>query len=53
MDDYINYEIVDGQCSYCGYMAKMIQLPDGSIEASERCEHCDEYNLDVLTDSTA
>lgn len=51
-DDRIQYEIMsDGRCSYCGSEAPMIELPDKTVDFSDRCSHCDQYNLEVLAES--
>lgn len=51
MSDRINYEILkDGSCSHCGAIARMVELPDGDIDFSIRCELCDNYNLEIAAE---
>lgn len=51
IDDQIQYEIIAGRCSYCGHETEMIELPDGTVDFSDRCHHCDQYSLEILAES--
>ena len=45
MNDFIEYEILDGQCSYCGRNAEWIPIDDWSGYFT--CTACDSYNADL------
>ena len=47
IDGKIIYEIINGQCTYCGRDADVIELPDGGTDISNRCRYCDDYNLEL------
>jgi len=52
MLDHISYEILnDGTCSYCGSIANMVELPDGDIDFNDRCDLCDNYNLEIAAEN--
>lgn len=41
----IRYRILeDGTCSYCGFPAGLIELPDGDVTEADYCRFCDSYN---------
>lgn len=43
--DFIDYEIVDGECSYCGKDAEYGEDSFGKIYFY--CQGCDSYNIDL------